>query len=255
MQPAITLFLLILIKTGSRLLFRFREGWVGGRPENPWRDVRLVAILNHTSLYEPIYAGLVPFHFLVRIARHGLVPVAAKTMRRPLVGRFFRLIAPNVVPITRRRDHTWSEFGESIGSDSLVVILPEGRMKRATGLDSKGRPMTVRGGIADVLLAIPEGKLIVAYSGGLHHVQVPGQRLPRLFQTVWMNFEELRIEEYREGILETHDHRHFKQGVIEDLEARRDRYCPTPDNPEARKLARTEEDEHERTIDVEQEAG
>ena len=34
-----------------------------------------------------------------RIAYHGIVPVADKTLRRPLVGRFFRLVAPDVVPI------------------------------------------------------------------------------------------------------------------------------------------------------------
>ena len=38
-----------------------------------------------------------------------------------------------------------------IDEDAVVIILPEGRMKRATGLDKKGMPMTVRGGVADIL--------------------------------------------------------------------------------------------------------
>ena len=237
MQPLVTFVLLAIVKTVSRLLFRYRVGWIAGSPETSWDEVRLVAILNHTSLYEPIFAATPPYRFLNRIARHGLVPIAEKTMNRPMVGKFFRWIAPNVVPITRRRDHTWSEFAESIEPDSLVLILPEGRMKRANGLDSQGRPMTVRGGISDILLAIPDGKMLIAYSGGLHHVQVPGQTLPRLFRTVWMNFEEISIPDYRESILAKHDHRHFKKAVVEDLERRRDLHCPTADNPAGRKWA------------------
>jgi hypothetical protein len=232
-QPVITFVLLAIVKAVSRLFFRYRVGWIAGGPGTAWREVRLVAILNHTSLYEPIFAAIPPYSFLWRIARYGMVPVAEKTMKRPMVGRFFRWIAPDVVPITRRRDHTWSEFAASVEPRSLVLILPEGRMKRADGLDSEGKPMTVRGGIADLLLALPDGKMLIAYSGGLHHVQVPGQTFPRLFRTVRMNFEELSIEGYREQILAAHDHRHFKRAVVEDLERRRDRHCPTEDKAEA----------------------
>ena len=56
-------------------------------------------------------------------------------------------------------------------------------MKRRNGLDSQGQPMTVRGGIADILEAIPSGPMLIAYSGGLHHVQAPGETLPAVFRT------------------------------------------------------------------------
>ena len=46
-------------------------------------------------------------------------------------------------------------------------------MKRANGMDLEGMPMTIRGGVADLLMAIPGGRMLIAYSGGLHHVQVP----------------------------------------------------------------------------------
>src|SRR4029453_14173600 len=99
--------------------------------------------------------------------RRGVIPGAEKTANRPLVGRFFRLFAPDVIPISRQRDSTWQEVVDRIGPRSLVVIAPEGRMKRSTGLDAEGNPMTVRGGIADVLRGIPGGYLLVGYSGGL----------------------------------------------------------------------------------------
>ena len=93
-----------------------------------------------------------------------------------MVGRFFRILAANVVSITRERDHTWRDVLATIDPDSMVLILPEGRMKRLNGLDSNGQPMTVRGGIADILETIERGPMLVAYSGGLHHVQAPGER-------------------------------------------------------------------------------
>ena len=37
-------------------------------------------------------------------------PVARKTADRPLVGRFYSLVAARVIPITRERDETWDEL-------------------------------------------------------------------------------------------------------------------------------------------------
>ena len=68
-----------------------------------------------------------------------MIPVAEKTIRRPMVGKFFSLLAAHVVSITRERDHTWREVLTRIDPDSMVLILPEGRMMRANGLDSEGR--------------------------------------------------------------------------------------------------------------------
>jgi hypothetical protein len=47
----------------------------------------------------------------------------------------------------------------------------------------------VRGGIADILEAIPSGRMLLAYSGGLHHVQAPGEHVPRPFRTLYLNLE------------------------------------------------------------------
>jgi hypothetical protein len=85
--------------------------------------------------------------------------------------------------------------------------------------------MTVRGGIADVLRGIPAGLMLLGYSGGLHHVQHPGELLPRLFQRILMRFELLDIAEYRAGLLARVGRHGFKREVIRDLEERRDRVC------------------------------
>ncbi|HXU44096.1 MAG TPA: hypothetical protein VN783_01115 [Thermoanaerobaculia bacterium] len=220
--------LLLLLKVVTRLFYRVRMEWVGTPAPDPWRHIRLVAILNHTSLFEPLYVGGAPNHFLWRLARHGVIPIAKKTSDRKLVGRFFGLIAKHVVPITRARDESWKQVLASIDPDAMVGILPEGRMKRATGLDSEGRPMTVRGGIADLLDSIGEGRLLLAYSGGLHHVQVPGQRFPRLWKTIRMRLELLEIDAYRREMMERGGGtpEGFKAAVIADLERRRDELCP-----------------------------
>jgi hypothetical protein len=156
------------------------------------------------------------------------VAIAEKTLKRPVVGRFFSLIAAHVASVTRERDHTWRAVLSRIGPDSMVLILPEGRMMRANGLDANGEPMTVRGGIADILEAVGDGEMLVAYSGGLHHVQAPGELLARPFRRIRMNFERLDVATYNEArqreAAEIGDS--FKRRVKEDLEARRDRNCP-----------------------------
>jgi len=219
--------LLLAVKGVTRLFYRVDVDWVEEPPGDPWAflpELRVIALLNHTSLYEPLLTGGVPNRLLREIARRGVIPVAAKTAERPLVGRFFRLFAPDVIPISRQRDSTWQEVVDRIGPRSLVVIAPEGRMKRSTGLDAEGNPMTVRGGIADVLRGIPGGYLLVGYSGGLHHVQHPGEHLPRLFQRIGLRLEVLDIEAYRLALQEGAGRHGFKQAVIRDLEARRDRH-------------------------------
>ncbi|MGE0641760.1 MAG: 1-acyl-sn-glycerol-3-phosphate acyltransferase [Thermoanaerobaculia bacterium] len=212
----------------SRLFWRCRIGWIGTEaPRAAWSRLRLVCFLNHTSLFEWIFVAAPPTNFLWRVACHGVVPAAAKTITRPVVGRFFKLLAANVVSISRERDHTWREVLSRIDPDSMVLILPEGRMKRPNGLDSNGQPMSVRGGIADILEAIPSGEMVIAYSGGLHHVQAPGERLPRLFRTIRMNFELVEIAAYRaERLAEAGSEAGFKRAVVDDLERRRDLHCP-----------------------------
>jgi hypothetical protein len=222
---------LLSVRTLALLCWRPRTSWVGSPPPADfWSRIRVVSFLNHTSLFEWIFIAAAPIAFAWRVAAHGVVPAAEKTIRRPIVGRFFRLLAANVVSITRERDHTWRDVLSRIDPDSMVLILPEGRMKRLNGLDSKGQPMSVRGGIADILETIEDGPMLVAYSGGLHHVQAPGERFPHLFRTVRMSFEALDIADYRAAReREAGPGTAFKRMVVDDLERRRDAHCPPPE--------------------------
>jgi hypothetical protein len=222
---SLTVFSLLLsLKYLSKIFYRHDFGWVGEVPPHPWRNHRLVAFLNHTSLFEPVFLGGVPNSFLWRIAAHGVVPAADKTTGRPLVGLIFKFVAHHVIAITRERDHTWFQVLNRIDPHSMVIIAPEGRMKRANGLDVSGKPMSVRGGIADVLLAIKEGRMLAAYSGGLHHVQVPG-RIPNVFATVRMRLEIIDIARYIEEMMADGGADQFKRNVMRDLDRRRDAYC------------------------------
>jgi hypothetical protein len=243
---AYVVFLVLLaVKVLSRSFYRIDMRWIGEVPPDPWRRVRLAAVLNHTSLYEALFAGGCPNHFLWRIARHGVIPIAQKTSDRALVGRFYGLVAARVISITRERDETWSEVLRQIDPDAMVVILPEGRMKRASGLDADGKPMTVRGGIADILETMGEGRLLIAYSGGLHHVQAPGESFPRLFKTIRMRLEVLDMASYRDARLEEGGPKGFRRAVVRDLERRRDLYCPV--EPGTDPVAGTGDGGHRRT--------
>jgi hypothetical protein len=228
-RDAANFLLLLAVKVIARLFYRLDVQWIDDPPRDRWRRIRLTALLNHTSLYEPLFAGVCPVGFLYRLARHGVVPIAQKTTDRAVVGRFFGLIAKHVISITRARDETWKAVLERIDPDAMVIILPEGRMKRANGLDSEGRPMTVRGGIADILESVGEGRMILAYSGGLHHVQIPGERFPRLWKTIRIRLELVDIETYRRELLASAGREGFRRAVVHDLERRRDLHCPPPE--------------------------
>lgn len=225
LRSAIVFTLLYSLKILSRIFYRHEWSWVGEVPPNPWKGLRLVVFLNHTSLFEPVFLGVPPASFIWRLARHGVVPAADKTTDRPLVGMIFKFIAHEVIPITRQRDDTWSQVLSTIEPDSMVAIAPEGRMKRANGLDLHGNPMNVRGGVADILQALKAGRMLIAYSGGLHHVQVPGH-VPNVFRTVRLRIEVLEIADYIQQMLKDGGEEHFKRNVIRDLERRRDEYCP-----------------------------
>jgi hypothetical protein len=230
--------ILFAVKIFARIFYRVDVAWIGDPPPDRWRRVRLAAILNHTSLYEALFTGACPNHFLWRLARHGVVPIAQKTTERAVVGRFYRLVAARVVSISRERDETWSEVLRQIDPDAMVLILPEGRMKRATGLDSQGKPMTVRGGIADILSTMGEGRMLLAYSGGLHHIQTPGQRFPRLFKPIRLRLEIVDMAGYRAARLEEGGAKGFRRAVVRDLERRRDLYCPVDPETDAAVRAR-----------------
>ncbi len=219
---------LLAVRGLSRLLYRHDAAWVGDPSQQSWERVRLALVLNHTSLFEVLLIGAVPKRVLWRLARRGTGPAADKTMARPFVGTFYRFVAKRVVPISRRRDETWEAFLDGIEGDVLVAMAPEGRMKRTTGLDLDGRPMTVRGGVADVIERLEAGRMVLLHSGGLHHIQAPGQRLPHLFKSIRLRFEGLDIAHYRREMRARADDDHgFRQAVARDLEGRRDQHCGT----------------------------
>lgn len=209
----------------SRIFYTHDFQFIGRTPKDPWGDLRLVVFLNHTSLFEPVFLGGVPMRFIWRLAAHGVVPAADKTTGRPLVGLIFKFVAHHVIAITRERDHTWFEVLSKIDPHSMVIIAPEGRMKRANGLDLNGNPMTVRGGVADILQAVKQGRMLLAYSGGLHHVQVPGH-LPSVFKTVRMRIENIEISEYIAEMMAKVGEEGFKNAVMKDLDRRRDMHAP-----------------------------
>ena len=216
--------LLVSLKYLSRIFYRHNMHFTGDTPPDPWANLRLVAFLNHTSLFEPVFLGGVPNRFIWRLAAHGVVPAADKTTGRPLVGMIFKFVAHHVIAITRERDHTWFQVLEKIDPNSMVIIAPEGRMKRANGLDSNGNPMTVRGGIADILLAIQHGRMLIATSRGLHHVQVPGGKTVGIFKKVEMQLQNVEISDYIAEQMAQGGAEGFKRAVREDLERRRDSF-------------------------------
>jgi hypothetical protein len=90
MRSILVFLVLMGWKTLSRLLYRFDAEWVGDVPADPWADVRIIAVLNHTSLFEPVFLALVPHRVLWRIAQDAVVPIASKTMERTTSGWAFR---------------------------------------------------------------------------------------------------------------------------------------------------------------------
>ena len=73
-------------------------------------------------------------------------------------------------------------------------------MKRKNGLDKQGRKLSIRGGIADILQKKSEGKMLIIYSGGMHHIQAPGEKWPKLFQTIHTRLESTDIAEYKNSL-------------------------------------------------------
>ena len=227
-KAVITFALLVAVRTAAKVFFKLENEWIGGEPEDYALNTRIVAILNHTSLYEPLIAGYAQYKLLWKFSRHGVLPVAEKTMKRR-IGLFFRLLVRHPIVVTRQRDKTWYNVLNKVESKAITIILPEGRMKRADGLDSEGREMTIRGGIADILDVMPDGRMLLVYSGGLHHIQVPGELLPTPFKTLRCRMETIDIPSYKEELKRDYPGLKFRSAVIADLTRRRDEYCPKTD--------------------------
>lgn len=218
MRVLISFVLLSTVKIFASLFYKTEEKWLATEGKKKWDSIRFIVFLNHTSLFEPLYLSMVPFSFLWRLSRKMVAPGADKTLNRPIVGKFWKFLSPGMVSISRKRDDTWKEFMNAIQERSVIIIAPEGRMKRENGLDLNGNKMTVRGGVADVLDNLNEGNMLIAYSGGLHHVQVPGQHFPKLFKTIKMNVEQLDIQKYKAQFEVTG--RAWKKAVVDDMQRR-----------------------------------
>ena len=211
---------LILVKSSSKLLYSTDYKWISSKPKD-WKDISLVVILNHTSLFEFIYCSALPNNYLWEISNRLILPVADKTMKKRFYGFFFRHLAPKCITLTRKRDESWRHFINSIEHDDICIFMPEGRMKRVNGLDVQGKKMTVRTGIYDLLLKYRQNKALFVYSKGLHKILPPGKIVPNIFQRVQANLEVIELNQYLENFSQ------FDkpwQKIAQDLESRRDRY-------------------------------
>ena len=220
LRVILSTFFLFLCWLFARVFYRLRQHGAAPLADLPWADIRVIALLNHTSLYEWLFIAALPLRLLPHIAAHAVIPIADITTKRPIIGAFFKLLTRRVIPISRKADHTWQQVIANIDKDSVILILPEGRMMRQNKLDKYGKAMTVRGGIADILSNVDSGQLLLAYSGGLHHVQVPGQNLPHVFKTLQLSLELEDIAAYKTRL--TDGELSFKKALQQDLNQRRD---------------------------------
>lgn len=213
------------VKTLSHLFFRGNFKWITKYPENPFRKAKLIVFLNHTSLYEPLYLQALSYSTLWYLSSRLNAPGADITLNRPFVGTFWKLLIPNIASVSRKKDVTWNNYLNSIKRpETVIIIAAEGRMKRPNGLDKNGKPMTVRGGVADIIEELSEGGMILAFSGGLHHIQAPGQLFPKLFKPISMNFSYLDLKEYKASFSEIPRKRKLK--IVQDLQKRLESSCP-----------------------------
>jgi 1-acyl-sn-glycerol-3-phosphate acyltransferase len=220
MRRAIAFFILATIKVVVRVFYTREFHWIPERSRVDFNQARLLVLLNHTSLYEPLFLSELPFRFLWLIADKIYLPIADVTLKRPLVGAFFKLMLPRVFPVTRKSDESWQNYLKSIEPDDLVIIAAEGRMKRPNGLDKHGKKMSIRGGVADIIERMDRGSMFICHSGGLHHIQKPGQTIPRLFQKIRMRVTVIDIPAYKKMFPENSRERKIK--IVEDLQARLD---------------------------------
>ncbi len=226
MKSLLSYLTLLLIKYVSQLLYRFEIGWPKGDARIRWNKVKLIIFLNHTSLFEFLYLGFLPNHFLRTLSKRMVAPAADKTLNRPIVGFFFKLFSPGMMPITRKRDNSWEQFLDSIYEDSIIIIAPEGRMKRKNGLDLEGKKMNVKPGVVDILKGLNKGQVIFAYSGGLHHIQIPGEGMPKIFKTIKMNIDTADIADYKASFSEPVGSDAWKKQVLDDLQWRLETKVP-----------------------------
>ncbi|MAZ47302.1 MAG: hypothetical protein CME65_01985 [Halobacteriovoraceae bacterium] len=223
MRVLLSFLVFMVLKLISKIFYRLEVNWLSELGQD-FDKIRLIVFLNHTSLYEPLYVAAAPNSFLWRLSRKMVAPAADKTLNRPIVGFFWKIMSPGLITITRKRDKSWYRFLEAIERRSVIAIAPEGRMKRKNGLDSEGKPMSIRAGVGEIFEELNEGRILIAYSGGLHHVQHPGQFFPKLFKTIKLNIEVLDIPEYKSQF--SQDPKLRRKEFVADLEARLKKNVP-----------------------------
>ena len=219
------------IKIFSHVFYKNVLKFTPEKSGNYYKDTRMIVFMNHTSLYEPLFCSALSYSFLWRLAFNNSVPGADITLSRPIVGFFWKLLMPKITSITRKKDESWDYYLNSIGPKDIIMFAPEGRMKRPTGLDKAGKKMTVRAGIADIIEKLPDGNMVLAMSGGLHHVQAPGQFFPKIFKTISMNLVRVDIKEYKAQF--TGSPREIKFKMVEDLQRRLETDCPPEPAPDS----------------------
>jgi hypothetical protein len=226
----ISLSLVLAAKSFSRVFFKtevstVEHGMIDPKDaEEYFKNIQIFGFLNHTTLLEPLLFTVFPNWFYFKNIKRVVIPGADITLSRPIVGTLYKIIFPQMVSISRKRDHTWDYFMNRVKEDSLVVIAPEGRMKRPNGLDKHGKPMTIKGGIVDIILQKEAGYLLLGYSGGLHHVQRPGSFKVSFFKRIKLRFERLDIQKYKQQLKA--DEPGFKERMIADLTSRMEEGIP-----------------------------
>lgn len=208
--------LLLFLKVLSSLFYPCKAKWAPEKIQD-WQNIKLIIFLNHTSLFEVLFIQLASIKGLWAIADRFIAPGADITFARPIVGKILHTLIPGIIPISRKKDHTWQHFLSLVDDKKITAILPEGRMKRRDGLDKHGQPMNVRSGFVDILQKLNHGKILFVYSGGLHHIQAPGEKFPKLFKKIKANLEIVDLLKYKQQF-NMDDAAEFKVQVVTDVD-------------------------------------
>ena len=63
------------------------------------------------------------------------------------------------------------------------------------------------------------------YSGGLHHIQAPGDKLPGVFKTIRANLEIMDIADYKKSLPFKFGHDYYEE-VVSDMQHRLETHLP-----------------------------
>ena len=209
------------LKIAGKIIYPSKLNWIGNKPDS-WDDISLILILNHTSLFEFVYGVTLPYSFLNNLSKKLVIPVADKTMNKPVAGLVFKYLAPHTVSLTRKRDDSWQKFLDTLDGNKMCIFMPEGQMKRKNGLDKNGNPMQVKKGVYDLLKRYQDKKMALVYSHGLHHVMAPGDKVPKIFKSISADIEAIDVSDY---LAQFSDAKDPAIAVANDLQNRRDMYC------------------------------